>query len=447
MDRSSAAASGKLRWTDGLTAMHWRTLFGSFLGWIFDGYEAMAPILVMAPLLHSVLTPSQAGNAAVYAGGVLGIALVGWGVGGLIGGVAADYFGRKRVMLASVLLYALFSGATAFAHSFEMLGAMRFLTGIAMGGEWSTGIALVSESWPDHARAKGLSFLQSGYGWGTLLAAAIWYALSRYAPSSQDNWRIMFLIGALPALFVLYLRRGVDESEKWAVAIRNRQWSQTGPAGTLTTTTSRPFPLRQLLASSDTRSRMLLSLLLSMVTSTGLWAVSSWLPAQTTALAKAAGLQDPALWGTKVSLAFTLGAIVAYLIAGFIIDRIGRRAFVCLTFTGSLIMTIVSYRIASNALQLMWLAPIDGFFTLGCAYVWMAIYPAELFVSSVRASAISFIFNGARLIIWVFPIAAGALVHRLGGIPHAALAMGSIYLLGVIAPWFLPETRDLPFPD
>jgi MFS family permease len=142
--------------------MHWRVLRASFLGWIFDGYEALVLVVVIAPMLHSVLTPAQAASTPVYAGLVIGITLLGWGVGGLVGGILADYVGRKRMMLWSVFLYAMFSGFTAFSQDFWVLCALRFLTGLAMGSEWSTGIALLSETWPEEARAKGAGFLQSG---------------------------------------------------------------------------------------------------------------------------------------------------------------------------------------------------------------------------------------------------------------------------------------------
>ena len=95
---------------------------------------------------------------------------------------------------------------------------------------------------------------------------------------------------------------------------------------------------------------------------------------------------------------------------------------------------------------MLWAAFINGFFTLGCAYSWMAIYPAELFTSSVRATAAAFIFNSARLIAWVFPILAGTIIHTFGGIPRAAMMLGSIYIIGLIVPWFMPETRGKPLP-
>jgi Sugar (and other) transporter len=92
-------------------------------------------------------------------------------------------------------------------------------------------------------------------------------------------------------------------------------------------------------------------------------------------------------------------------------------------------------------------AAVNGFFTLGLAYSWLAIYPPELFTPSVRSTAASITFNGTRLIAWVFPIMAGTLIQRLGGIPWTAMTFGVIYVLGLIVPWFLPETKGKPLPE
>src|SRR5882757_6938139 len=230
MQHGNTSIGLRSRWYDELTSMHWRVLRASFLGWIFDGYETLALVVVLAPMLHSVLTPEQAASTPVYAGIVIGITLLGWGLGGLIGGVLADYVGRKRMMLWSVFLYALFSGLTALSPNLFALCALRFLTGLAMGSEWSTGVALLSETWPERARAKGAGFLQSGFGWGTLLAAVTWWLVNRWSPLGDQSWRLMFVVGAIPALFTLYIRRAMAESEAWLKAVRERRWAATETA-------------------------------------------------------------------------------------------------------------------------------------------------------------------------------------------------------------------------
>src|SRR5260370_28173818 len=149
-------------WYAGLEPKHWRILTASFLGWVFDGYEAYALFIVMPFALKAILSPAQlAAGASVWAGTAVALTLLGWGIGGMVGGVLADYVGRKRMMLYSVFLYALFSGLTALATSFGVLAVLRFITGLAMGSEWSTGVALLPETSPNRARPKGPGVLQS----------------------------------------------------------------------------------------------------------------------------------------------------------------------------------------------------------------------------------------------------------------------------------------------
>ncbi len=444
---SEAATSGArpagASWTDGLTPMHWRILTASFMGWIFDGFESFALFLVLPAMLKSLLTPEQVAAGPVWGGIAIGGTLLGWGLGGLVGGVLADYVGRRRMMLWSVFLYAMFSGFTALATGFWSMLALRFLTGVAMGSEWGTGVALVAETWPEGARPKGCGFLQSGFGWGTFLAALVWLVLGAWAPLGGETWRLMFVVGALPALFVLYIRRNVGESERWLAAVRDGRWNATAEGHA---PARRPFTLAEVFREKESRRRMLLTFLLSLATTVGWWAVANLLDRHTAGLARAAGYANPAQWGTWSSLIYTSGAVVAYLASGFVIDAIGRRWFLFLAYLGSLVMVPVTYWLLASPEAVLAAAFVNGFFTLGWAYSWMAIYLPELFTSSVRATAASFVFNATRLVAWVFPILAGTMIQVLGGIQHTALILGSIYAIGLVVPWFLPETRDTPLP-
>lgn len=434
----AAVAPASAKWNARLTPKHWKTLRGAFLGWVFDGYEALALIVVLSPLLNSLMTPDQAASKPFYAGLVIGITLLGWGIGGLVGGVLADYIGRRTVMMWSVFLYAIFTGLTAFSDTIVMLCILRFITGLAMGSEWSTGIALVAETWPPEAKAKGAGFLQSGFGWGTLAAAFIWYVLQLIGPIGVDSWRIMFVVGALPALFVLYIRKDVEESEEWIAALKSQQWGATEQS--TEQGGKRPFTLKQVFSEREAVRRILLTSLLSVVSIAGWWAVSSWLTEYTRILSAAQGGQFH--WDSYVSLLYTAGAIVAYMASGFIADGIGRRWFLFLTFAGSLATTFLIYGYASTPMEILIFSPINGFFTLGCAFAWLAIYPSELFNTSVRSTAVSFVFNSARLLACLFPIAAGSMIKAFGGIAPTALVFGSIYVIGLIVPWFLPETVE-----
>lgn len=435
-------------WYAGVTRNHWRVLTASFLGWIFDGYETYALVAAMPVALRALLSPEQLQSSAVWAGTAIGATLLGWGIGGLIGGTLADYVGRKRVMIYSVLFYAVFSGLTALSPTFFVLVALRFLTGMAMGSEWSTGVAMVAETWPNHARPKGAGLLQSGFGWGTLLAAVSWWALGRWSPLGPDSWRLMFVIGALPACFTLYIRRAMSESEAWLTAVRERRWATTEAArGAGATAGRRPFTVTEVFRQPESRRRVVLMFLLSLATMVGWYAISTWLPAHTQKLAAADGRAHPDQWAAAAGILYTAGAVTAYVSAGFVIDLIGRRKFLLVTYAGALVLTPVTYAWVGSAAVMLPVAAINGFFTLGLAYSWMAIYPAELFTSSVRSTAASLIFNGTRLIAWVFPITAGSMIQRFGGIPRTAMTLGCIYVLGLIVPWFLPESKGKPLPE
>ena len=436
-------------WYQGLEGKHWRVLTASFLGWVFDGYEAYALFIVMPFALKAIVPAAElAGKAPVWAGIAVSSTLLGWGIGGMVGGVLADYVGRKRMMLYSVFFYAVFSGLTALAGSFWIFAALRFITGLAMGSEWSTGVALLAETWPNRARPKGAGFLQSGFGVGTLTAAAVWLLLSNWNPAGPNTWRVMFVVGALPAFFCLYIRRSIDESERWIRAVRENRWSATETgASAVSSGGKRPFTLSEVFREPESRRRVLLAFLASLATTVGWWAISSWLPEHASRMAKAAGDPSPSAWATRAALLYTSGAVVAYLLSGFIADAIGRRKFLFFTYLGAFVMTPVTYLWTHSVDVLMPVAFVNGFFTLGCAYSWMAIYPVELFTSSVRATAASFIFNAARLIAWVFPLIAGVMIKSFGGIPRAAMTIGCIYLVGLVVPWMMPETRGKPLPQ
>jgi MFS family permease len=179
----------------------------------------------------------------------------------------------------------------------------------------------------------------------------------------------------------------------------------------------------------------------------GWYAISTWLPAHVRSLAVQENRPNPDDWAAAAGVLYTAGAVAAYMSAGFIIDAIGRRKFLVLTYAGALVLTPVTYFWITSVQAILLVVAVNGFFTLGLAYSWLAVYPAELFTPSVRSTAASIVFNGTRLIAWIFPIVAGTMIQRFGGIPRTAMTFGAIYVLGLIVPWFLPETRGKPLPQ
>src|ERR1700684_1854126 len=203
---------GKLPWYRSLSDSQWRTLAATNLGWLFDGYETYALILTVGAAMHSLLEPAQYSQIPGYAGTVIAITLLGWGIGGVCGGVLADYIGRKRTMLYAILAYSLLTGLTALSFNWISFALLRFAVGIAIGSEWATGSSMMAELWPQGARGKGAGLMQCGLGIGFFLASFVWLFVSGLGP---DAWRYMFLIGILPALLTLYMRTSIDESQTW----------------------------------------------------------------------------------------------------------------------------------------------------------------------------------------------------------------------------------------
>lgn len=423
-------------WWRGLNGTHRRVLGASLLGWSLDGFETYALVIVVGPAMAQLLTAGQQAHAALYAGLAIGFTLLGNGVGGLIGGTLADYIGRKPIMLGSIAAYSLLTGLTAFSTTAWMLIGLRFLTGMALGSEWSTGASLIQEMWPERSRTKGAAIVQAGFGLGSLAAALIWLFLGGHGP---DMWRYMFAIGVLPAFAVLILRTRVPESQRWVEAKdRKAEARKNRRQGQLT--------LVRIFAEPAQRRIVLLTIALSFVTIAGWYAIASFLPRFAVSLATDQGVATTANWAQLAVVSYTIGSIVGYVGAAFFADRFGRKNLIWLFLVGSIAMTPVTYLWPGGVKLFILVAGINGVFTLG-GFVWMPLYLPELFPTAVRSTAISTVFNSTRLIAWLGPVLIGTLVGVFGGIAPAAMWMGSVYVLGLLVVPFLRETKGQPLPE
>jgi len=429
-----------------LTAASWRALIASFLGWMFDGYETYALILVAGVALRQLLPPDQLASIPIYIGGLLAVTLVGWATGGIIAGVLADYIGRKRMLMLSILWYALFTGLTAFAASYTSLLILRFLTGLGLGAEWGPGTAILGESWPSRSRGRAASVLQSAIGFGLLLASGVWLYI---APLGPDAWRYMFLLGVLPALSVLWIRSSVRDPDLWiAASERRRQARQRLASGEPASREDRilvGFTVKQILAIPDLRRRLLLLLALSLSTIVAWWAVSTWIPFYAGQLASRAG-GDALRWAALAGLYYNLGGILGYFVFGVLADLWGRKPTMLLYYAGAVVLVLVLFRAVQDPSVFLVVAAVNGFFTLG-QFAWMPVYLPELFPTAVRGSAISLVFDVTRYLAAAGPLLAGWLIVSLGGVSMAASIIGLSYLLGLlVTPFAAPETKGRPLP-
>src|SRR5215470_9753551 len=213
-------AGDTYRWYRSLNWTQWKALIASNLGWTFDGFEVFALILTVGAALHELLDASEYRLIPFYAGAVIAITVFGWGIGGLLGGVLADYLGRKRSMTLAILAYSALTGLSALSWDWLSFAAFRFLVGLAIGSEWATGASITAELWPAAQRGKGGAFLHAGYPIGSILASGVWLMIGTAGPNA---WRYMYLIGVLPALLVFWIRRNIPESPRWEESDRRRR--------------------------------------------------------------------------------------------------------------------------------------------------------------------------------------------------------------------------------
>ena len=443
---SEFSAGGASRWYKSLDWTQWKALIASNLGWTFDGFEVFALILTVGAALHELLDSSEYGRIPFYAGAVIAITVFGWGAGGLLGGILADYIGRKRSMTLTILAYSALTGLSALSWNWWSFAVFRFLVGLAIGSEWATGASITAELWPDHARGKGGAFLQSGYPIGSILASGVWVAIGALGPSA---WRYMFLVGILPALVAFWIRRSIPESPRWERSNRQRRDARDrkrqgavlhGEDAAIVR-----FTLVDMFAEPAVRSRLFLTFVMSLSVTIGYWGVSSFVPSYVGSVATAAGLTAQR-WVGLAGLVQNIGALIGFISFGFLADALGRKPTTFLYYLLSLALTPIVYLWVKDIHLLLLAFAIYGFFVQG-VFSWTAIWLPELFPTRMRATAAGFIFNTPRLISAIAPLFAGALIVGLGGYAKAATIIGLFYGVGLFAVPFLPETRGKPLPE
>src|ERR1700687_1852099 len=197
-----------------LSAQQWKSGIAAWLGWLFDGLDMHLYILVATPFVAELLGVTDLKDPSVgyYSSLIQAAFLIGWALGGAFFGRIADRIGRSRALMLTILTYALFTGLAFFAQTWWRLLLTRFLAALGIGGEWAVGASLLSETWPRRWRPWMAAVLQTGVNLGVMLAGLATFLLAKY-PN-----RTVFLVGGLPALLVLWIRRAVPEPEEWQQA-------------------------------------------------------------------------------------------------------------------------------------------------------------------------------------------------------------------------------------
>jgi MFS family permease len=423
-------------WLHGITREQWLVLGVAWLGWVFDSMDATIYVLVLHPSLAELLPAPSPGVAvpqeviAWYGGIIFSIFLIGWTIGGITFGLLADRIGRTRTLVITILIYAAFTGLAALSQEWWHLAAYRFLTALGIGGEWAAGAALVAETWPEDKRVKAAGILQSAWGVGFFVAAGLNWALSQY------GWRLLFLVGILPAVVAVIVRLFVKESQQWIKARSAVAPDRRGVVMMLWQIVQPPLRRRTVVGSG-----------LAFVAVFGLWGATNWAPTLIRTLPDLQGV-SPIRVTESVSvamMALNVGAILGYLSFGPLADRYGRKPAFALMFTGSLVMLPVTFLTSLDYSEMLIVLPLLGFFNNGI-FSGFPIYLPELYPTALRATGAGFCFNAGRVLAAVGPLLTGLLVSTLGHFGRAASAIGLIYMVGLAILLMAPETKGRPLP-
>jgi MFS family permease len=415
------------------TRYQWLVLLVAWLGWVFDSMDATIYSLVQKPVITELLGPGASeADVGFYSSAVFSVMLLGWACGGIVFGILADYIGRTKSLVVTILIYSLFTGLSALADTWWQLAIFRFITGLGLGGEWAAGAALVAEVWPDRLRARAGGILQSAAAFGFFFAALINNWVGIY------SWRYVFLVGAFPALFVLVIRLVVKEPEGWVRVREERRRSK-----------SQVFTLKQLFAPS-LRHDTLAASALAFVVLLGLWGATMWIPAAIREIAEPAAAArnlsgaDAAAFLTKQAgngvMLLNAGSLLGYLLFGPLAERFGRRPTFLIYFIGAVVLFPLTFLTSDSLTMLFALVPLVGIFTLGVTSGF-PIYLPELFPTEVRTTGVGFCYNLGRVVTAGGVFLTGYLVGLLGSYAKAASAVSLVYLVGMIVLVFARETR------
>lgn len=393
----------------------WTALAAAMSGYMLDAMDVILYVFALGAIRQ------EFGLSNAEAGMAMAATMLASAAGGIGAGVLADRIGRRPALMITILLYSFGSALSATSTGLWSLIFWRAVVGLGLGGEWSTGTVLVAESWPAQHRAKAIGMMQSGFALGYMLAAALAaVVLPRW------GWRVLFLIGVLPALLTFLIRRHVREPEVWL--------KQERPAPFLAL--FRGVLLRRTVIATTLATTMLF----------GYWGLFTWLPSFLASPIAAGGAGLALLKTSGWTIAVQLGSLAGYWCFGYLADRFGRRITFFLYVAGA--AAVIPFyglapRWAGASLEsvLLVAGPAVGFLGTG-SFALFGTMLAELYPTASRGAGQGFAYNFGRALAAAAPVTIGRVADSSG----LGMALGlnaGFYLLAGLMVWTLPETKGV----
>jgi len=423
---------------EGVTPYHWLVVIIASAGWLFDCMDQRLFILGRESALRELMVGDPAA-IRTHIGYATTSMILGWATGGIIFGMMSDKIGRVKTMVATLLVYSGFTGLSGLANTWVDFTIYRFLAGIGIGGMFGAATTLVAESVPAGFRAMALGSLQALSALGNIIGSL----LSLQIPPGSHNffndyagWRVLFFVGIVPALLVVPIMFVLKEPDSWLKAKADAR------AGVGHKNVGSPV---ELFRDSRWRRNTIVGLFLGVSGMIGLWGIGFFSPELISTALRGApqNVVDTVRgWATAFQdVGSFLGMITFTMVAAFL----SRRLAFLFALLLSMFVTMFVFWSLKSATDAYWMLPMMGFAQLA-VFAGYSIYFPELFPTRLRGTGVGFCYNTVRYLAAPAPTLMGYLA-TLMSFRSAAVLMSTIYLVGVVALIWAPETKGKPLPE
>jgi MFS family permease len=425
-----------------VTLYHWLVVVIASAGWLFDCMDQRLFILARESAVKELLGATTATPAVKkYSGYATTAMILGWATGGIIFGMMSDRWGRVKTMVATLLIYSGFTGLSGFSTSWVDFTIYRFLVGLGVGGMFGAATTLVAESVPGHFRALALGALQALSAMGNIAGSLI---SLKVQPGATDllwgysGWRLLFFVGILPSLLIVPIMFVLREPEAWR---RAKEAAKSG-LGARDSGLGSPS---QLFQNPRWRRNSIVGLMLGVSGMFGLWGIGFFSPELiSTALAGSSQQTIDTVRGAATALQ-DVGAFLGMVTFTAIASLVSRRLAFFFAFLAGMFATAFVFNSLQTATDAYWMLPMMGFTQLAL-FAGYSIYFPELFPTRLRGTGVGFCYNTVRYLAAPAPILLGYLTTILS-FRTAAVLMSTVYLIGLIALIWAPETKGRPLPE